>query len=109
MLLWTGGVLGLNMYTELTLGLLSNLGNYNGLAPAISDIGSFISTTAKYFFAVPLSYYAVQVYGLIQVSSVFFLCYSSLYDINKDKLVKEFEESHVNSFRLDMCPNLTDF
>ena len=65
-------MLGLNIYIELILGLLNNLGNYTGLAPAISDIGSFISATAKYFFAVPLSFYAVQVCGLIQVSSVFF-------------------------------------
>ena len=107
MLLWTGGVLGLIMYTQLTLGLLSNLGNYTGLAPAISDIGSFISATAKYFFAIPLSYYAVQVCGLIQVSSVF--SYSALCEINKDKFVKELEISQVNSFRLEMCPDLTDF
>ena len=54
-----------------TCELLNIKSNYTGLAPAIADIGSNISMTAKTVFAVPLSYYAVQRCGIMQVSHMY--------------------------------------
>ena len=42
--------------------------NYTGMAPVIADTGIKVSYFVKAVFAIPISFYAVQVCGLLKVS-----------------------------------------